>query len=113
MNSPLNQITDWPERAKQAKWSAAALARQCGVSVRTLHRYFLKHLRQNTKLWLAEQRHHNARELLSKGASVKETAACLGYQHPNNFTRYYKSRAGILPSNQKNYCTGRPSAVRE
>jgi len=73
---------------------------KCGVSVRTLHRHFLKHLGKNTKTWLAEQRQHNALELLCNGSSIKETATCLGYKQPNNFTRHYKSQTGICPSRQ-------------
>jgi len=98
--SRLKDIQNWPELARQAKWSAAALAKKCGVSVRTLHRHFLKNMGKNTKTWLAEQRQHNALELLCDGSSIKETAACLGYKQQTNFTRQYKCKTGACPSLQ-------------
>lgn len=100
MHTRLNHIQNWPELAREAKWSVSALARLCGVSVRTLHRHFLKHMGKNTKTWLAEQRQRHALELLRDGSSVKETASCLGYKQPTNFTRKYKVHWGICPSLQ-------------
>jgi AraC-like DNA-binding protein len=96
----LKHIQNWPELARQAKWSAAALAKLCGVSVRTLHRHFLQQMGRNTKTWLDEQRRHDAHELLCDGSSVKETADCLGYKQQSNFTRRYKNQTGICPSQQ-------------
>lgn len=101
MNTKLNHIQNWPEIARQVKWSASALAKQCGVSVRTLYRHFLKHMGKNTKTWLAEQRQRNAHELLCDGSSIKETATCLGYRQPNNFSRKYKDHWGECPSLQQ------------
>lgn len=100
MNTSLQQIQNWPELARQANWSVDTLAKKCGISVRTLHRHFLKKVGKNTKTWLAEQRQLHALELLHDGASIKETAFVLGYQHPTNFTRKYKIHWGICPSMQ-------------
>jgi AraC-like DNA-binding protein len=100
MNTCLNHIQNWPELARQAKWSATTLAKKCGVSVRTLHRHFLKQMGKNTKTWLAEQRQRHAIELLCNGSSIKETASLLGYNQPTNFTRKYKNHWGICPSLQ-------------
>ncbi|HXI70049.1 MAG TPA: helix-turn-helix domain-containing protein [Verrucomicrobiae bacterium] len=96
----LKHIHNWPELAREAKWSASALSKQCGVSVRTLHRHWVKHMGKNTKTWLAEKRQRNAIILLCDGYSIKETASCLGYKQPNNFSRQYKSQTGICPSRQ-------------
>jgi AraC-like DNA-binding protein len=100
MNTKLNTIQNWPELARQAKWSASTLAKLCGVSVRTLHRYFRQHMSKNTRTWLDEQRQHNAHALLCDGSSIKETAACLGYKQQSNFTRHYKQQTGFCPSQQ-------------
>jgi transcriptional regulator GlxA family with amidase domain len=40
----LKDIQNWRERAQAAKWSAATLAQNRGVSVRTLHRHFKKEM---------------------------------------------------------------------
>lgn len=100
MNTKLNQIEirDWPELAREAKWSALAMAKECGVSVRTLHRHFLKHMGKNTRTWLTEQRRQKALDLLYNGSSVKETAGVLNYAQPNNFTRQFKCQTGNCPS---------------
>jgi transcriptional regulator GlxA family with amidase domain len=55
MNTRLNHIQNWPELAQQADWSASVLAKKCGVSVRTLERYFLKTMCKTPKNWLADR----------------------------------------------------------
>jgi AraC-like DNA-binding protein len=100
INSRLKHIQNWPELAREAKWSAAALAKRCGVSGDTLRRYFLKHLDKLPSDWLAGQRQHHALELLRDGSSIKEAAACLGYKHQTNFTRKFKAYWGTCPTFQ-------------
>jgi AraC-like DNA-binding protein len=102
MNKRLHQIQDWPGLAQQAKWSANTLAEMCGVSERTLRRFFLKWKGNNLKRWLAEQRQMQAVRLLNKGCSIKEAAFHLAYKQPNNFSRQYKNQTGICPSIQPN-----------
>ena len=100
MNSKLNQIQNWPELARQANWSASTLAKNCGVSRRTLHRHFVKQMGKSPKEWLAGQRQHQAHELLGDGCSVKEAAYRLGYKQTTSLTRKYKCTWGICPSQQ-------------
>ena len=97
MNPRLTQIQNWPELARQANWSATALARHCGVSKDTLRRHLHQHTGKATGNWLAELRQHQAMELLRDGSTVKETAACLGYAHQTNFTRAFKAFWGVCP----------------
>jgi transcriptional regulator GlxA family with amidase domain len=49
MNTKLNYSLDWEQMAKEANWSAAALATLCGVSKDTLRRYFQKNKGANPK----------------------------------------------------------------
>lgn len=98
MNSRLKHIRDWTALGKKANWSALAMAEYCGVSSRTLHRYFLKTTGKSIREWLAEHRQQQAREFLRGGLSVKETAVCLGYRYPSNFTRQYKNYWGSTPT---------------
>jgi AraC family chitin signaling transcriptional activator len=111
MNTRLEHIQNWPEFAGEANWSAAALAKKCGVSVRTLHRHFFKQMGKNTKTWLAEQRQRHAIELLRDGSSIKETAFSLGYKQPTNFTRKYKIHWGNCPSLQPPTVSSTQAAV--
>jgi AraC-like DNA-binding protein len=100
MPTPLIEIKNWAELAQQAKWSASALARQCGVAERTLRRHFLKFLGTPPKTWLEEHRLQTALKLLCGGSSAKETAAHLGYKQQSSLTRICKKKTGIGPSKQ-------------
>jgi AraC-like DNA-binding protein len=98
MNSLLNHIQNWPELAQQANWSASALAKLCGVSVRTLERHFLRLKGKRPKAWLAEQRQQQAVELFQDGSTVKEAASCLHYKHPSHLTNDFKKHWGNCPT---------------
>jgi AraC-like DNA-binding protein len=98
MNPNIKQIGTRLELAHEAKYSAAAMAKICGVSVRTLHRHFMKSTGKNSRTWLLEQRQHYAVKLLSEGSPVKEVAARLGYKQQTNFTRQFKFKTGASPS---------------
>jgi AraC-like DNA-binding protein len=101
MNPRLIHIKNWPELAREASWSTSALAKRCGVSERTLRRHFFRQMGKCPREWLLDQRLHSALELLLAGSSVKLTAYRLGYKHPSNFGRQYKSRTGVHPSRQQ------------
>jgi len=70
MSLKLKHIQDWLELARQASWSATALAKLCGVSTNTLRRHFLQQMRKTPGTWLAEQRQHEAIELLRDGYTI-------------------------------------------
>ena len=101
MNTKLNHLQKWPELALAANWCAATLAQNCGVSLRTLERYFLDEMGKCPKVWLSEQRQQWAAKLLQGGSSVKETAALLDYKHPSHLTNGYKKQWGCCPTDKK------------
>jgi transcriptional regulator GlxA family with amidase domain len=98
MNTRLNHIQNWLELAQQANWVTSALAKNCGISVRTLERHFLKNMGKTPKAWLVEQRQSQAIELLRSGCAVKETAVRIGYKHSNNFSREFRKFWGHYPT---------------
>jgi AraC-like DNA-binding protein len=98
MNTRLNHIQNWPVLAREAKWSAAVLAKKCGISLRTLERYFLKEMGKCPQVWLSEQRQCRAIELIRDGCTVKAAAVSLGYKHANHFSREYKKYWGHCPT---------------
>jgi AraC-like DNA-binding protein len=98
VNTKLDHIKNWLELAREANWSAKALAKRCNVSVRTLERYFLRKKGKAPKAWLAEVRQQLAVELLQDGTSVKETAGCLKYKHPSHLTNEFKKHWGHCPT---------------
>jgi AraC-like DNA-binding protein len=100
MNTKMKHIQNWPELAKEANWRAAALAKKCGVSVRTLERHFLKEMGKSPTAWIAEQRRQLEAELLLDGSMVKEVAERLGYKNQHHFSREFKRRHGHPPSQE-------------
>jgi transcriptional regulator GlxA family with amidase domain len=100
MTVRLYHILNWPELAQKANKSVAALAKSCGVSLRTLERHFQKEIGKSPKNWLAEQRLLRANELIQGGSSVKEVATSLDYKHPGHFSRDFKEFWGHSPANK-------------
>jgi len=97
MNTPLNHIQNWEELAQKAGWSVASLAKHCGVSVRTIERYFLESKGRRPKEWFNEKRQERAMKLLLGSYSAKETANHLGYTHSSTFSREFTKYWGFSP----------------
>jgi transcriptional regulator GlxA family with amidase domain len=97
MNNRLHSIENWPKRARQADWCADTLAKNCGVSLRTLERHFRKEMGKSPKAWLSEQWLLWANELLQDDPSVKNAAINLGYKHATHFSRDFKKLCGHCP----------------
>jgi transcriptional regulator GlxA family with amidase domain len=93
----LARIQNWPQRAHDAKYSVRALAKACGVSVRTLERFFLPAFSEPPRGWLKRLRMRRAVELLRDGSNVSETAFCLGHEDPSHFSREFKKGYGYAP----------------
>jgi transcriptional regulator GlxA family with amidase domain len=49
VSSRLHKIQNWPERAHEAGWRATTLAKNCGVSLRTLRRFLWKNMGKSPK----------------------------------------------------------------
>jgi len=98
VNSRLKYIQNWPVLAEEASWSASELATRCGVSLRTLERFFLKTIGKAPKVWLTESRLQKAEGLLRNGSTIKETASQLAYKHAHHFSREFKQYWGYGPA---------------
>jgi AraC-like DNA-binding protein len=98
VNTRLQHIQNWDQYALESNGSATTMAKQCGVSVRTLERYFLKTFNKSPRMWIAERRQNRAIELLLAGSTVKETAISLGYKNQSHFSREFKKHNGNSPS---------------
>jgi AraC family carnitine catabolism transcriptional activator len=97
MNTSLNHIQNWEELAQEAGWSVANLAKHCGVSVRTIERYFLQSKGRSPRQWFNEKRQQHAMKLLLGSHSVKETANRLGYTYSSTFSREFTKYWGFSP----------------
>jgi AraC-like DNA-binding protein len=99
---PSTLVRDWPQLAHQAGYSVSALAEACGVSVRTLERFFLAALGDTPRRWLKRLRMQRAIELLRDGSNISEAAFCLGYEDPSHFSREFKKCYGFPPNKNAN-----------
>ena len=98
MSNCLCQIQNWPELARESGWHTAILAEKCGVSTRTLERFFQETEGMSPKKWLTGERLRQGKELLQKGLAVKEVAYSVGYKHPTHFSRGFKIQWGCCPT---------------
>ena len=94
----LSAIQNWTERARSARYRVQALARQCGVSARTLQRHFAREIGLLPREWLYAKRMKEASELLRSGRLVKQTAAELAYKNQHHFSRDFRQCYGHPPS---------------
>jgi AraC-like DNA-binding protein len=101
MKTTLNHVRNWHELARQANWCVSNLAKECGVSPRTLERYFKDRKWKTPKDWLIEQRQKDAMLLIRNGALVKEVAGQLGHKYAQHFSREFKQFWGYCPSMNK------------
>ncbi|MGZ8920135.1 MAG: helix-turn-helix domain-containing protein [Limisphaerales bacterium] len=87
----------WEKLAREAHFRPNALAELCGVSMRTLQRYFRAQYNQTVSDWLRELRLNEALTSLKDCDSIKEVAFELGYKQPSHFTRDFKKKFGVPP----------------
>ena len=80
------------------RFNPAALARDRGVSLRTLQRFFRKHYDMTISEWLRSLRLREAYSRLGAATCVKEVAYDLGYKRASHFSRDFKDFYGIRPS---------------
>lgn len=79
--------------------SLEELARRVGSNRRRLNEAFQAYCGQPVFGWLREERLRLAHEMISgSGAAVSVISDCLGYSTPANFTKAFRERYGITPS---------------
>jgi AraC-like DNA-binding protein len=92
----------WEGLAGKVQYKPALLARECGVSLRTLQRHFRKTYQTTASDWLRKMRMREAYARLQEGFRVKEVAIDLGYKQMSHFSRDFKAAFGITPSELSN-----------
>lgn len=99
MSKHLYRVKDWKALAIECRFQAEAMARKCGVSERTLRRYFRKQFGVNVKVWVDDNRAKIAMEHLLKGDLVKTAAADLNFTQRSQFSKFFKRITGRAPTN--------------
>jgi AraC-like DNA-binding protein len=94
-NDPLE---NWEGLAIKAQFRAAGMAKIIGVSLRTVQRHFRTNYELSVQEWLNSVRLDRALELLRQGERTKEVAFQLGFKQVSHFSREFKRRFGISPS---------------
>lgn len=96
--APSNPLIDRVRRAIEATdGSPTAIAKQLGVSARTLRRQ-LAQQRLVLRQIVDDVRRARADQLLAAGRTVKEVAFELGFSEPSAFSRAYKRWTGKAPT---------------
>ena len=89
-----------------------ALARECGVDINYLNLIFFKETGKTLYQYLLDIRMEHAKYLLeSDGASVSEIAAVVGYPSVNSFTRAFKRRESLTPTDYQRRQSRPPAAA--
>lgn len=102
----VKRTSEYIEDHIQEPIALADLAREAGVSIRSLQMGFKKSLGMGPMAYLRDQKLEQVRDellLTSPGESnVGDVAARWGFLHPSHFTKIYKLRFGELPSETLN-----------
>ena len=97
MSARLEEITEWEVLARKSGYRVEVLASALGVSRQTLRHHTLQRLGVPTKVWLADLKMREARQLLKGCTRIKEIAQQVGFQHPTHFSRAFRSAHGTNP----------------
>jgi transcriptional regulator GlxA family with amidase domain len=98
MGSRLDQIKEWANLAKAARYNAQNLAQLCEVSSRQLRRYFKVKMQETSHNWLRTLRMSHATELIRVSTPIKIVAVELGYKDAAHFTHDFTDFFGAPPS---------------
>ena len=109
--SHISSHNDWQALARSAHFRPSAVARLCGVSSRTVQRYFKKHYNCTLGEWMRNYRLGMAYQRLLAGEPIKCVAIDLGYKQLSHFSRDFKNRYGCAPKFLERTNTSIPTAA--
>ena len=73
------------------------------MSEKSLNDLVKKHTGQSTSKIIYKPLIMEAKRLLNTGISIKETAYSLNFDDPAHFSKFFKTKTGISPSEFQNY----------
>lgn len=100
-NNYVKQAQDYIKACFMKDISAESVAETIGLSRRYLSRLFKDETGAGIQEYIIGERLKNAKKLLSGGASVGEAARYSGFCDAFNFSKTFKKRIGVSPSEYK------------
>ena len=111
--SALAPLLDWARLRLDRALTLGLLAREAGVTTRTLTRRFAAELGMPPLQWLTSERVRRAQQLLeSTGLSVEEIAGECGLGTAANLRIHFVRQAGVTPSAYRTAFAGRAASAR-
>jgi YesN/AraC family two-component response regulator len=98
-----NKVVQVTKEYLEAHYTEDITLEDVAAQVNVSPQYFSKLIKKNTGFnfidWLSMMRVRKAKELLNNSSlTVKEVCYMVGYKDPNYFSRIFKKRVGITPS---------------
>ncbi|WP_325892135.1 helix-turn-helix domain-containing protein [Grimontia sp. NTOU-MAR1] len=111
-NSVDKEAEDWHERIlseignhfHDPEYSTALLAKALFTSERSLQRRFKLELGSTFKEVLITTRLENAKRMLCQGDKITDVAVACGFNEPSYFTKSFKLKYGVTPSQFRDTC---------
>ncbi len=87
----LEEIADWPGRARVAEYSPRLLMRNLAENERTVRRFFKKKFGVSISRQLERFRQQEAKEMARQGLQAKVIAFNLSFKSPSHFSHWFKA----------------------
>ena len=102
-NNYIKTVSDYIKANYMHQISISSLANAVNLNSRYLSRIFKEARGITIQEYIIKKRINKAKELLSQGLSVSETALFVGYHDPFTFSKIFKKYTGMSPSLYKGY----------
>lgn len=96
--SRLDRITDWSEKARDARYLVGPLATKLGISTRHMQRYLFERFQKSPREFLRMLQMEAAVEHLSDSKAIKVVSMELGFRQVSHFSRCFKQTFGKSPT---------------
>ncbi len=96
----LRQVLEFIHENLNERLNVEMMCRQAGISPATLHRMFIKYLKERPIDYFLRLKMARAADLIErKTGSIKEIANVMGFSSPQYFSTEFRKRYGVTPKN--------------
>lgn len=112
LDTRVQRACDYMQAHLTGKFKIEDVAKACNLSSSRLAHLFKGHMGVSPKSWSNSLRLQMARKLLlADDASISDIAQAVGYEDPNQFTRYFSKNLGCSPREFRRLFQGNASTV--